>query len=293
MGVAQSSKMSDEAAYANNGKGQALPKGITPSLALWADDHDISAEDLAQAYGLAATGAGGRGRVKVGAAAAAAVGGTAADAMAQARADDRENAGLTQGLAVGKYVGVDCEMVGVAGARGDESALARVSIVDFFGRQVYDSYVRLQPAQRVTDWRTAVSGITPRHMRLARPFDEVQAAVRGLLAGEGQPDHQAQEGRRVLVGHDVRHDLEALGLQHPPALVRDTVRFSGFRQYGHGPKPALRAVARAVLGVEIQQGAHSSVEDARVAMQLYRRHKPAMDVESANRWGGGLGKKRR
>ncbi|KIH92266.1 hypothetical protein SPBR_02948 [Sporothrix brasiliensis 5110] len=280
MGVAQSSKLSNEAAYDHNGKGQMLPKGITPSLALWAEDHDISAEDMAQAYGLGgvATSTLSGGRAKVG---AAAVGDTAA--AASSAVTDRENAGRTPDLAVGKYIALDCEMVGV-GADGRDDALARVSVVDFFGRQVYDSFVKPQAGQRVTDWRTHVSGVSARHLRLARPFEEVRTAIEDLLRGEDDVGGAKKE-TRILVGHDVKHDLTVLGLSHPPRLIRDTAKFSGFKKYGHGPKPALRVLAREILGIEIQGGAHSSVEDARVTMQLFRQHKPAFDVECANKFG--------
>jgi RNA exonuclease 4 len=180
----------------------------------------------------------------------------------------RPNDGLTPGLEVGKYISIDCEMVGVGD--GYQSALARVSIVDFHGQQVYDSYVRTK--EPVTDWRTWVSGVSRRDMATAREFEEVQRQVSELLKD------------RILVGHDVRHDLEALVLDHPKPLIRDTAKLSIFKKYGHGPKPALRVLAREILGVEIQTGPHSSIEDARVAMLLFRRHKQAFDVEVANRF---------
>ncbi|EPE10745.1 rna exonuclease 4 [Ophiostoma piceae UAMH 11346] len=270
MGVTQSSQLSNEAAYDNNGKGHRLSKGITPSLAMWAEDHDISAEDVAQAYGLAGVPLAGNGRVKVG---AAAIGTGSSEA-------DRENVGLTQNLAIGKYISLDCEMVG-AGDGGHDDVLARVSIVDFFGRQVYDTYVKPQPGQKITDWRTHVSGVTSRHMRFARPFEEVRTLVEGLLKGDAASKNEP----RILVGHDIKHDLQVLNLSHPPRLIRDTAKFGGFKQYGHGPKPALRVLAREILGITIQQGAHSSIEDARVTMQLFRQYKPAFDVECANKFG--------
>ena len=220
--------------------------GVSASLALWAEDNDISTEDIAEAYGL----------------------GIKDNSMISATSI-KPNEGRTKDLEVGKYIGIDCEMVGV-GEKGYESALARVSIVDFHGRQVYDSYVR--PKERVTDWRTHVSGISPRLMAFAREFDEVQAEIAGLMKG------------RILVGHDIRHELEVLKLDHPRKDVRDTARFAGFKKYGHGPKPSLRVLAREILGVEIQNGQHSSIEDARVAMLLFRKFKPAFDVTHANRY---------
>ena len=51
---------------------------------------------------------------------------------------------------------MDCEMVGI-GPGGEDSILARVSLVNHFGACVYDKYVR--PTEAVTDYRTHVSGI--------------------------------------------------------------------------------------------------------------------------------------
>lgn len=228
------------------GQSSKIDTGPSPSLASWAAENDISPESLAEAYGL----------------------GLRNNSLLTSEAE-KVNAGLTEKLEVGKYIAMDCEMVGV-GEGGYESALARVSLVDFHGRQVYDSYVK--PQERVTDWRTAITGLTQKDMRFARDFDEVQGQVAELLRG------------RILVGHDVKHDLDALKLGHSARDIRDTSKFPGFKQYGNGRKPALARLAREILGVEIQGGAHSSVEDAKVAMALFRRHKPAFDVDHANRF---------
>jgi RNA exonuclease 4 len=211
------------------------------SLALWADDNDISAKDLLEAYGVG-TSVGGPG-------------------------GDKINGGLSKNVEVGKYVAMDCEMVGVGGVDEDRSALARVSIVNFHGIQVYDSYVR--PKEIVTDWRTHVSGVSPKHMATARPFEEVQKEVADILRD------------RVLIGHSVKHDLDVVMLSHPKVDIRDTSRFSGFRKYSAGKTPSLKTLAKEVLGIDIQDGEHSSIEDARAAVLLFRQHKQAFDVEHA------------
>ncbi|VTJ54370.1 Hypothetical predicted protein [Marmota monax] len=64
--------------------------------------------------------------------------------------------GLTRALAL------DCEMVGV-GPKGEESIVARVSLVNQYGKCVYDKYVK--PTEPVTDYRTAVSGIRPEKLK--------------------------------------------------------------------------------------------------------------------------------
>ncbi|KAK5658222.1 hypothetical protein OQA88_2197 [Cercophora sp. LCS_1] len=225
------------------------PNAISPSLHLWAAENSITSESLAEAYSLGARNV------------------STTDLTDPPAVP---NAGLcANGPPPGKYLALDCEMVGV-GPDGRRSVLARVSIVDFHGRQVYDSYVK--PTERVTDWRTHVSGISPKHMHEARNFDEVQETVRELVRG------------KVLVGHDLRHDLEVLEMEHPIKNVRDTARFGGFKKYGHGPVPSLKVLCKEVLGVEIQNGSHCSVVDARAAVLLFRRCKSGFDMEHASRF---------
>jgi RNA exonuclease 4 len=216
---------------------------LTESLTLWAEDIGISAKDLTEAYGVGLRGG--------------SIGGPNRDEI---------NGGLSKDVDVGQYIAMDCEMVGV-GDNGDRSALARVSIVNFHGIQVYDSYVR--PKERVTDWRTHVSGVSPKHMITARSFDDVQKEVADLLKD------------RILIGHSIKYDLEAVMLSHPKFDIRDTSRFSGFRKYGAGKTPSLKILAKDVLGINIQDLEHSSIEDARAAMLLFRRHKQAFEAEGA------------
>lgn len=223
-------------------------KSIAPSasLALWAEDNDISAKDLAEAYG---------GDIK--------------DTTVQGARVDKVNGGLSTDVDIGKYVGMDCEMVGVGGQE-ERSVLARVSIVNFHGTQVYDSFVK--PKEFVTDWRTHISGVSAKNMATARSFEDVQQDVAVILTD------------RVLVGHAIRNDLEAMMLGHPKKDIRDTSRFSGFRKFSMGKTPSLKKLAKEVLGVDIQGGEHSSIEDARATMLLFRKYKQAFDVEHAQRY---------
>ncbi|KAK8043229.1 RNA helicase aquarius [Apiospora phragmitis] len=234
-----------------NAESSVVSKGssstVRPSLALWAQDNDISPEDLAEAYGL----------------------GLRRNTLVTTSEKARVNEGRAPNLDLGKYVGLDCEMVGT-GPDGHDHALARASLVDFHGRQIYDSFVR--PRERVTDWRTSITGITPKQMGQARDFEEVQQEVADIIKG------------RILVGHDLRHDLDVLLLTHPVTHIRDTARFSGYKKYANGPKPALRILAKEVLDMEIQSGHHSSIEDARVAMLLFRKKKSEFDMEHANKF---------
>jgi RNA exonuclease 4 len=169
---------------------------------------------------------------------------------------------------VGKYVAVDCEMVGVGPDPDRESALARVSLVN--GDQIYDSYV--VPLEPVTDWRTHISGVSPQHMKNARTFKEAQSDVAGIFKD------------RILIGHAIRHDLGALMITHPQRDIRDTARHGPYRKISGGGSPRLKLLVSELLGFEIQEGEHSSVEDARACMLLFRRDKAAFEREHSKKW---------
>lgn len=69
-------------------------------------------------------------------------------------------------------------MVGV-GPKGEDSILARVSIVNQFGKCVYDKYVK--PTEKVTDYRTAVSGIRPQNINTGMRGPPPKRIFRGRI----------------------------------------------------------------------------------------------------------------
>ncbi|KAL9136024.1 MAG: hypothetical protein Q9175_002762 [Cornicularia normoerica] len=221
------------------------------SLALWAEDHDIPAKDLAAAYGTSLK--------------------STSTSNKNSKIKDTINEGLSPVAEAGKFIAIDCEMVGVGHTPDSDSALARVSIVNYHGHQVYDSFV--QPKEAVTDYRTFVSGITSQLLQSARTFEAVQTDVAKLLDG------------KILIGHAIKHDLEMLLLGHSKRDIRDTSRHPAFRQLAGGKTPSLKKLAREVLGVDIQGGEHSSIEDARATMLLFRREKGGFEKEHIKKFG--------
>lgn len=223
-------------------------------------------------------------------------------------------------------------------------------------RRTADSAATVRPKEHITDYRTHVSGIEYKHIKngvfsrtappvpgpwtcppvpgclhitslpqeraasltlagrlLSAPtLDQIQEKVSTLLSG------------RVLVGHSVQHDLQVLLLDHPRKSTRDTSGYKPFRKLAKGRAPALRKLAKEILGpscgaeqagialsilnqpitiicapmagavtrhslntlaffrvalrpsafrhagIQVQDGSHSSVEDAQVTMALYR-----------------------
>ncbi|XP_041253178.1 interferon-stimulated 20 kDa exonuclease-like 2 [Onychostruthus taczanowskii] len=159
-----------------------------------------------------------------------------------------------------KLVAIDCEMVGT-GPGGRTSALARCSIVTYEGDVVYDRYVR--PEEPIVDYRTRWSGIRRQHMATAVPFRRAQQQVLKILAG------------KVVVGHAIHNDFKALHYCHPKALTRDTSQMPLLNRRAGFPENvaiSLKRLTKALLNQDIQVGksGHSSVEDARATMELYK-----------------------
>lgn len=167
-----------------------------------------------------------------------------------------------------KVVAMDCEMVGV-GMNGEDSILARVSIVNQYGKVLYDKFVK--PTEEVVDYRTAVSGIRPADLINGCEFSVVQKEVSDLIEGH------------ILVGHAIHNDLRVLFLSHPRSDIRDTSKYKGFKCHFGGRTPSLKKLVDRLLGVQIQQGEHNSVQDAQAAMRLYTMHRREWEKSRGNK----------
>lgn len=174
------------------------------------------------------------------------------DVAPKAKEQERKVVGL-----VGRnVVAMDCEMVGV-GPSGTRSVLARVSIVDCEGKVLLDKYVR--PNEYVTDFRTPITGITPATFYREGVISEDEARALAAKVMEG----------KIVVGHSLQNDFQALLLSHPHVLIRDTSLYRPLRPPGQKKTPSLRKLALHWLQEKIQDGTHDSVQDAKTALRLY------------------------
>ena len=165
------------------------------------------------------------------------------------------------------YFALDCEMVGT-GPDGFDSAVARVTLVNWENQVVLDTFVKVPVP--VTDYRSHISGVTAEDIESedAMTFDQVRSAVCNILRG------------KILIGHGLENDLCALSLTHPYSDVRDTACYTPFMRevtdYETG-KPVLqprklRDLAWEKMGMQIQVDGvpHSPLEDAIAALELYK-----------------------
>ncbi|KAJ3098890.1 3'-5' exonuclease [Phlyctochytrium planicorne] len=178
-----------------------------------------------------------------------------------------------------KILALDCEMVQV-GVLPDEQdpaskriqtipglpppppsyqtkvALARVSIVDFDGKVVYDTFCK--PKEVVIDFKTQYSGVTAEDIADAPSVKKVQKQVAKIVEDA------------IIIGQSLDNDFSVLGLTIPPESVRDTAAYFK-RFHPRGKFIGLKDLAKLNLGLDIQQGSHDSIIDSRVSMLLYRQ----------------------
>ncbi|RYP70256.1 hypothetical protein DL771_005559 [Monosporascus sp. 5C6A] len=163
-----------------------------------------------------------------------------------------------------RVVILDCEMVGVPFWEGanqcEVSELGQLCAVDgLTGHVLIDMLV--QPAQKVSKWRTRYSGLTPAAMRSARFEGRLlygwQGARTELLKYVG-PD-------TILIGQDLPSDLFMLRLAHD--RVVDTAIQTAEAVFGMentlGRIWSLKDLAKTLLDMKIQVGknGHDCVED--------------------------------
>lgn len=157
---------------------------------------------------------------------------------------------------------LDCEMVGVG--RWNKSVLARVCLINEKGEVVLDKFVR--PLEKVTDFRTAVSGI--------RPHDILNPAVES--ASDVCEEVRNIIKKKILVGHSIKHDLEVLNIKHHYTLLRDTATYTKFkRKYKRTQR--LKTLAALEIGWSIQNGEHDPYIDALAALEIYKKHKESWE----------------
>ncbi|KAG8997140.1 3'-5' exonuclease [Tulasnella sp. JGI-2019a] len=147
----------------------------------------------------------------------------------------------------GDCLAMDCATVDV-GPDGKERSLARVSIVNFYGAVVLDTFVR--QTSPVADYRTPVSGVRPEDVEgtSARQFPEVKDTVKSIL------------DKKMLVGHTIQNSLQVLHMQHPISLRYDVGKCPEWKRKFPGINdPGLEILAQNELGVSMQGGQRNSV----------------------------------
>jgi PAB-dependent poly(A)-specific ribonuclease subunit 2 len=141
-------------------------------------------------------------------------------------------------------------------------ALARISIIDCDKRRVtLDDHVL--PREPVVDYLTRFSGIVAQDLDPTQTTHNLISTRSAYLKLRYRQDQGC-----IFVGHGLRQDFATVNIAVPPNQILDTVEI--FHQPGVR-YISLRSLANHVLGRDMQQDTHDSVEDALAAFELYEK----------------------
>ena len=172
-----------------------------------------------------------------------------------------ESGSLTEGL---KVYCLDCEMVVTT---DDAFSLARISLVDWSGNPILDSYVK--PPLPIKEYNTQYSGITPAHLEhCTTTLADIQKKLSELIGPES-----------IICGHSLESDLCALKMTHP--FIIDTALLYPHPR-GLPLRQSLKFLTQRYLKREIQtqSSGHDSIEDARAVLDLVK-----LKCENGPKWG--------
>jgi len=138
--------------------------------------------------------------------------------------------------------------------------LARVSVVNCQNQQILiDDFVL--PQEPVVDYLTRFSGIRPKDLdpmtseRSLVPLRMVYLKLRLLL-----------DRGCIFIGHGLSQDFRILNIFVPPKQIIDTVQLF---HMDNSRMISLRFLANYLLGHDMQQDTHDSIEDAKTAYEIY------------------------
>ena len=140
-------------------------------------------------------------------------------------------------------------------------AMARCAVVDFYGRPVLDLYIR--PRTFVKNYVSRITGLTSQDLVCGIDASMARDLLKTLL---DRPTTR-------MVCHDPTLEVDLLQFTPPNIVDTSSSRLlMGLAGVERPPKQrvALRILAQKLLGERIHAGTHCPVEDARMAMRLYR-----------------------
>ncbi|XP_050945385.1 uncharacterized protein LOC103491238 isoform X2 [Cucumis melo] len=176
--------------------------------------------------------------------------------------EDRSDRGLGA-------IAMDCVMAG-GGSDGALDICVWICLVDEDEKLIFNTFV--QPQIPITNYRHEVTGLKEEHMRYAMPLKNVQEKVlKLLLNGESIGKLRSNGGKaKLLVGHDLEHDLDCLRMNYPDHMLRDTARYHPLMKTNL-VSHSLKYLTRAYLGYDIRQDGHDPYENCVSVMRLYKR----------------------
>ena len=124
------------------------------------------------------------------------------------------------------------------------NGLARISIVNFYGDVLFDSFVK--PIGEITNYRSEITGIYEADIQTGMEFTECRKIISKLIKN------------KVIIGHSIENDFLVLNYEHPKKLTRDTSKFKFFQSNINLPY-SLKYLTKHYFNFDIQETHHDSV----------------------------------
>ncbi|GLB36423.1 putative exonuclease [Lyophyllum shimeji] len=142
--------------------------------------------------------------------------------------------------------------------------VARVSIVDYRGSVVLDTYVR--PTHLIEDYRPRETGLQHDDLMNAPHFQDVQLRVSSIIRN------------KIIVGHSLWNFLSVLGLSHPALDTRDLALFRPLRKKLKSRSVvSLPTLVHLYMGRNVGMEYEDSLELSRASMDLFRCCEQALE----------------
>ena len=162
-------------------------------------------------------------------------------------------------------IAIDCEMVVCTDS---QKHLARLSIVNFNRHTLFDEFIK--PELPVKNYLNHITNIDSFKLQTAHSLAHYLPIIQNII------------NDKTIVGHTLSSDFEALKIEINERQKRDISEFSFFKNEKF--KVGLKDLTDRYLNMKIQDGKHSSVEDARAALELYKLYKQEIDRETKDRF---------
>jgi len=146
--------------------------------------------------------------------------------------------------------------------REARNALARISLIDCSNDNVLvDDYIL--PREPVVDYLTRFSGIVAKDLHPKQSPHHLVTMRSAYLKLRLMVERGC-----IFVGHGLGQDFLMVNLFVPPSQIIDTVEIFHKDRMRY---ISLRFLANYLLGTDMQQDTHDSIEDATTAFQIYRK----------------------
>jgi DNA polymerase III epsilon subunit-like protein len=163
-----------------------------------------------------------------------------------------------------KIFGIDVECV-ATGVRAQDRAAARIVLVSMEDEVVFDEFIK--PQDKVFSCITELTGIKPSDLESAAPLSVVLEKLNEILGPDaylvGQSVHHDIDWMTLQKGRDYRESLDVSHLFRTPKARLDGSFFMLYHSLKHECKYLLHE--------DIQQGIHDPTEDARGALNLFKK----------------------